>query len=100
MSTDSAAAANPSKSRTVTVTRISNEVITRRLTVKLTGRPKAADQSRGRTLFSRTRGDTTGDHGPLQRLLVVMARRVGTRGPAASATKALLEAIQQQFRGS
>jgi hypothetical protein len=40
-----------------------------RLTVKLTGRPEAPDWSRGCTLSSRTRGDTTDSHGPLQRLL-------------------------------
>jgi hypothetical protein len=41
----------------------------RHLTVKLRGRAEAPDQSRGCTLFSRTRGDTTESHGPLQRLL-------------------------------
>ena len=39
------------------------------LTVKLRGRPEAPDWSRGCILFSRTRGDTTDVHGPLQRLL-------------------------------
>ena len=42
-----------------------------RLTVKLRGRPKAPDWSRGCTLSCRTRGDTTDVHGPLQRLLDV-----------------------------
>src|SRR5215469_7066695 len=42
---------------------------TRGLTVKLRGRPGAPDWSRGCTLSSRTRGDTTDVHGPLQRLL-------------------------------
>jgi len=37
--------------------------------VKLRGRPEAPDQSRGRTLSSSTRGDTTDSHGTLQRLL-------------------------------
>ena len=35
-----------------------------RLTVKLRGRPQAPDWSRGCTLSSRTRGDTTAHHGP------------------------------------
>jgi hypothetical protein len=39
------------------------------LTVKLRGRALAPNQSRGCTLSSRTRGDTTEHHGPLQRLL-------------------------------
>jgi len=39
------------------------------LTVKLRGRAEASDKSRGCTLSSRTRGDTTESHGPLQRLL-------------------------------
>jgi hypothetical protein len=39
------------------------------LTVKLRGRTQAPDQSRGRTISSRARGDTTVHHGPLQRLL-------------------------------
>ena len=46
------------------------ELSARRLTVKLRGRAEAPDQSRGFTLSSRTRGDTTALHGPLQRLLV------------------------------
>ena len=46
----------------------------RRLTVKLRGRTEAPDQSRGCTLSSRTRGDTTELHGPLQRLLDATAR--------------------------
>jgi len=37
--------------------------------VKLRGRVEAADQNRGCTLSSSTRGDTTESHGPLQRLL-------------------------------
>jgi hypothetical protein len=37
--------------------------------VKLRGRVEAPNQSRGCTLSSRTRGDTTEHHGPLQRLL-------------------------------
>src|ERR1700728_736701 len=41
----------------------------RDLTVKLRGRTQAPDQSRGCTLSSCTRGDTTDCHGPLQRLL-------------------------------
>ena len=40
--------------------------------MKLRGRPEAPDQSRGCTLSSRTRGDTTDFHGPLQRLLGAM----------------------------
>ena len=40
------------------------------LTVKLTGRPEASDQRRGRTLSSRARGaQPQAHHGPLQRLL-------------------------------
>ena len=39
------------------------------LTDELRGRPEAPDQSRGCTLSSRARGDTTERHGPLQRLL-------------------------------
>jgi hypothetical protein len=39
------------------------------LTVKLRGRAQAPNQSRGCTLSSRARGDTTEHHGPLQRLL-------------------------------
>jgi hypothetical protein len=39
------------------------------LTVKLTGRALRPDQRRGGTLSCRARGDTTGLHGPLQRLL-------------------------------
>jgi len=39
------------------------------LRVKLRGRPEAPDWSRGCTLSSRTRGDTTDVHGPLQRSL-------------------------------
>src|SRR6185437_4384349 len=39
------------------------------LTVKLRGRTMAPDSSRGYTLFTRTRGDTTDSHGTLQRLL-------------------------------
>src|SRR5215831_2891808 len=38
------------------------------LTVKSRGRPEVPNWSRGCTLFSRTRGDTTDVHGPLQRL--------------------------------
>jgi hypothetical protein len=45
-----------------------------RLTVKLRGRAQASDWSRGCTLSSRTRGDTTALHGPLQRLLGAMVR--------------------------
>jgi len=37
--------------------------------VKLSGRAAAPDWSRGCTLSSGTRGDTTDSHGPLQRLL-------------------------------
>jgi hypothetical protein len=37
--------------------------------VKLRGRPEAPHERRGCTLSSRTRGDTTDSHGPLQRLL-------------------------------
>src|SRR5262249_36773700 len=40
-----------------------------RLTVKLRGRSMPPDQSRGRTISSRARGDTTEHHGTLQRLL-------------------------------
>jgi hypothetical protein len=43
------------------------------LTVKLRGREKEPGQSRGRTLSSRARGDTTEPHGTLQRLLEVSA---------------------------
>ncbi len=39
------------------------------LTVKLRGRTEASSRSRRCTLSSRTRGDTTAHHGPLQRLL-------------------------------
>ena len=39
------------------------------LTVKLRGRAQAPGWSRGCTLSSPTRGDTTDSHGPLQRLL-------------------------------
>src|ERR1700733_298226 len=39
------------------------------LTVKLRGRTQAPNWSRGRTISSRARGDTTDSHGPLQRLL-------------------------------
>jgi hypothetical protein len=39
------------------------------LTVKLRGREPALDHSRGRTLASRARGETTASHGTLQRLL-------------------------------
>src|SRR5215469_9796573 len=46
-----------------------SSVMTYCLTVKLRGRPEAPDWSRGCTLPSRTRGDTTDSHGPLQRLL-------------------------------
>jgi hypothetical protein len=44
----------------------------RLLTDELRGRPEAPDQSRGRTLSSRARGETIDVHGPLQRLLEVM----------------------------
>jgi hypothetical protein len=37
--------------------------------VKLRGRLTTPNQSRGRTISSRARGDTTVVHGPLQRLL-------------------------------
>jgi hypothetical protein len=39
------------------------------LTVKLKGRAEAPNQSRGRTISPRARGDTTEHHGPLPRLL-------------------------------
>ena len=39
------------------------------LTVKLRGRPEAPIKRRGHTLSPYARGDTTGVHGPLQRLL-------------------------------
>ena len=42
------------------------------LTVKLRGRPEAPDWSHGCILSSRTRGDTSDSHGPLQRLLGVI----------------------------
>jgi|HubBroStandDraft_3_1064219.scaffolds.fasta_scaffold88619_2 hypothetical protein len=45
------------------------ETIWRRLTVKLRGRQETPDWSRGCTMSSRTRGDTTDCHGSLQRLL-------------------------------
>jgi hypothetical protein len=35
-----------------------------RLTDQLRGRPEAPDQSRGRTISFRARGDTTDPHGP------------------------------------
>ena len=41
----------------------------RRLTVKLRGRPQTPNWSRGCTISSSARGDTTDVHGPLQRLL-------------------------------
>jgi hypothetical protein len=41
------------------------------LEVKLRGRPEAPNWSRGCTLSSRARGDTTDYHGPLQRSLGV-----------------------------
>ena len=37
--------------------------------MKLRGRVQTPDRSRGRTVATRARGDTTGLHGPLQRLL-------------------------------
>ena len=40
-----------------------------RLTVKLRGRAREPDWSRGRTLSFSARGDVTERHGPLQRLL-------------------------------
>jgi len=43
--------------------------VTAHLTVKLRGRIEAPEWSRGCTLSSRTGGDTTDSHGPLQRLL-------------------------------
>ena len=43
--------------------------VMRNLTVKLRDRTEAPDWTRGCTLSSNTRGDTTGSHGPLQRLL-------------------------------
>ena len=46
--------------------------------MKLRGRPQAPDWSRGCTLSSRTRGDTTDVHGPLQRLLEAMTRPLMT----------------------
>src|SRR5262249_19183918 len=60
----------------------------RTLTVKLRGRAQVPDWSRGCTLSSRTRGDTTDSHGPLQRLLdgaseggsLVVLRRIITSG--------------------
>src|SRR4029077_8828414 len=42
------------------------------LTVKMTGRTKAPDWRRGCKLSSGTRGDATGPHGTLQRLLDVI----------------------------
>jgi len=51
---------------------VSNAFV-KRLTVKLRGRPEAPNWSRGCILSSRTRGDTTDSHGPLQRLLERMA---------------------------
>src|ERR1700691_86049 len=48
----------------------------RLLTKKLRGRPPAPDWSRGCTLSSRTRGDTTDTHGPLQRLLDPRAKQL------------------------
>ena len=44
-------------------------VASRCLTVKLRGRPWEPDQSRGRIISSRARGDTTMPHGTLQRVL-------------------------------
>jgi hypothetical protein len=43
------------------------------LTVKLRGRAQAPDWSRRCTISSSTGGDTTEHHGPLQRLLDVIA---------------------------
>ena len=66
------------------------------LTVKLSGRTQAPDQSRGRTMSSRAHGDTTELHGPLQRLLDVAqalflclamsSRTVGTSSAGTSIT--------------
>ena len=44
----------------------------RHLTVKLRGRVPGPNGSRGRTMPSRARGDTTGSHGTLERLLAGM----------------------------
>jgi hypothetical protein len=55
-----------------------SRILLRTLTVKLRGRTEAPDQSRGCTLSSRTRGDTTDFHGPLQRLLDRMRPADGT----------------------
>jgi len=46
-----------------------NEPRLRTLTVQLRGRPEVPNWSRGCTLSSRTRGNTTDYQGPLQRLL-------------------------------
>jgi len=56
-------------SRLESGSRLTEGFLPRPLTVKLRGRVTAPDQSRGCTLFSSTRGDTTALHGPLQRLL-------------------------------
>src|SRR5262249_57394453 len=68
-----------------------------RLTVKLRGRPEAPDWSRGCKLSSRTRGDTTDVHGPLQRLLdgtAVLAR--GRAKPRKVRSKKLKEQPEQK----
>jgi hypothetical protein len=46
------------------------------LTVKLRGRAKASDESHGCALSSRTGGDSTERHGPLQRLLDIGRSRL------------------------
>jgi len=76
----------------------------RRLTVKLRGRAEAPDQSRGCTLSSRTRGDTTDSHGPLQRLLdgaSVLWRltQICPVVPAAMIIAANMESVQRSACG-
>src|SRR6184192_3402768 len=70
-----------------------------RLTVKLSGRTQAPDQSRGRTMSSRAHGDTTELHGPLQRLLDVaqalflcLAMSSRTVGTSSAGTSIAVEA--------
>ncbi len=65
------AMATAAKTRSATLHRTS-AAFTCALTVKLSGRTQAPDQSRGRTLSSRARGAYRQTaHGPLQRLLDV-----------------------------
>jgi hypothetical protein len=65
----------------------------RRLTVKLRGRAKAPNQSRGCTPSSGTRGETTAPHGPPKRWLggVILLMRIrGGSGQLACPLQRLL----------